>query len=202
MTLIQMVEMESISVNTRLAKAKQALDVENYGDARDQYEILAGIGSKEALLALGYIYERGGKGVERDYSAARYWFERSLNEGKAVRAALALGKFYYLGLGVPVDFVRSYSYLAKVEQSNDAVALLRLGVMFELGKGVPKNIDRARSLYRRSARLKNIFARKNLGVLEVKRGNVLIGLLLWSSAFLQGVTLGLIKRYDSRLQNW
>jgi len=192
----------STSVNSRLTNAKKALAAEDYECAREQYEVLASLGSKEALLALGCIYERGGNGVTRDYATARHWYERSLNEGKSVRAALALGKFYYMGLGVPVDFKKSYSYLAKLENSTDAVALLRLGVMFELGKGVPKDIKRARALYRRSARLKNIFAKKNLGVLEVKRGNILIGLLLWSSALLQGVALGLAKKYDPRLQTW
>ena len=193
---------EPASVSERLRSAKNSLAREDYATARDQYEILAGLGSKEALLALGYIYERGGNGVTKDYSAARYWLERSWSEGRAVKAALALAKFYYLGLGVAIDFDKSFSYLTVLENSNDEVALYRLGVMFELGKGTAKDFDHARVLYRRSFLLGNIYARKQLGVLEVKRGNVVMGLALWISAFLQGVSLGLTKRYDRRLETW
>ena len=73
---------EPASVTDRLRSAKTSLAREDYVAARDQYEILAGLGSKEALLALGYIYERGGNGVTKDYSTARYWLERSWSEGR------------------------------------------------------------------------------------------------------------------------
>lgn len=193
---------QSTSAGSVLAAAKEALAAGDYARAREKYEAIATLGSKEALLALGCIYERGGNGVEKDYDAARYWFERSWFEGKAIHAALALAKFYYLGLGVPVDFERAFSYLASLEHSNNAVALLRLGTMYELGRGVQKDLGHARSLYRRSAQLKNIFARKQLGVLEVKRGNIFIGVPLWMSAFLQGVALGFFKEFDQRLLTW
>ena len=140
--------------------------------------------------------------MDKDFEKARYWYERGVFEGDLLEAALALGKFYYMGMGVPVDYEKAYSYYAKLENTNNAVALLRLGILFELGKGVPKDPQRARDFYRRAAKLKNIFARKNLGVFEVKHGNILWGLVLWSSAIIQGFTLGLLKESDRRLRNW
>lgn len=92
--------------------------------------------------------------------------------------------------------------MASLEQSNSAVALLRLGTMFEFGRGVQKDLGRARTLYRRSAQLKNIFARKQLGVLEVTRGNIFIGIPFGISASLQGVALGFLKEFDERLRTW
>lgn len=197
-----MSETDATSVKALLADAKKALSAGEYAVAKKKYETLAELGSKEALLALGCIFERGGVDVEQDMEMARHWFERAWAEGQLVYAARALARMHYLGEGVPVDFRRSYSYLAPLEDTNNAAALFRLAVMYELGRGVPKDTKHARALYRRSARLNNIYARKNLGVLEVKRGNILIGFAIWGAAALHIISVGIRKKYDPRLLTW
>jgi TPR repeat protein len=193
---------ESTSITLMHADAKNALAIGDYVTAREKYEYLAKLGSKEAILALGVIFERGGAGVAQDYTTARYWFERAWAEGDLVYAARALARFYYMGLGVPINYEKSYSYLARFENTDSAVILLRLGCMYERGEGVPKDLDRARALYRRSAQLKNIHARRQLGLLALKRGNIIVGIPLFISALIHGVILALFKGYDNRLLMW
>jgi TPR repeat protein len=101
--------------------------------------------------------------------------------------------------GGVVDFEKAYFYYSKLESDRHPIALYRLGIMSETGNGTSRDVERARTLYRYAAERKNIYACKNWGVLEVKRGNPL-GLVLWASAFVQGTLLSLIKPHDARLR--
>jgi len=151
-------------------------------------------------LALGYIYERGGQGVNRDFVAARHWFERALVEANSVEAALALGRYYYFGLGVCVDFRKAYLYYSKLEGDQHPVALYRLGIMSEKGKGTLQDVARARNLYQRAAKKGHIYGLKNWAVLEIKRGNIPVGLALWGVAIIRGTWLHMTNPSDARLK--
>ena len=168
--------------------------------ARGLFEVLAATGSKGALLALAKIYERGGTGVSQDLDKARYWYERAFSEANAVNAALWLGHFYCDGRGVAVNYDKAFFYYSKLANSNDPVALLRLGVLYETGRGVEKDLTKARDFYRCAAHLGNLFARKNWGVLEIRRGNWIMGLFQWAWASVQGTPLAFINADDKRLR--
>lgn len=185
---------------TRITEARNALKQGDFVTARAFFKDLADTGSKQALLGLAAIYERGGEGVPQDMAAARYWYERAFNDASLIVAGLALGKMSYLGLGGDVDYEKAFACYSKLEKANNPIALFRLGAMYETGKGVPRDIEQARTLYRRSAKLRNIYARKQWGVLEVKNGNVLLGALLWASALIHGPLLVMMKPYDPRLK--
>lgn len=172
----------------------------DFAMAREMFEVLAATGSKGALLALAKIYERGGTGVCQDLTKARYWYERAFAEASSANAALWLGHFYCDGRGVPIDHKKAFFYYSRLANSNDAVALLRLGVLYESGQGVEKDIAKARDLYRRAAHLGNLFARKNWGVLEIRRGNWLLGLFQWAWASMQGTPLAFINADSKKLR--
>ncbi|HLS02091.1 MAG TPA: hypothetical protein VK054_08960, partial [Beutenbergiaceae bacterium] len=64
---------------------------------------------------------------------------------------------------------------------------------------------RARYYYRQSMRQGNIYARKQLAVLETFRGNLFIGLPLWLSAIMLGTgyaLLAMFKIESPRMRGW
>jgi TPR repeat protein len=184
----------------RIDIAMSALKAGDFSSARAQFEVLASTGSKQALLALGNIYEQGGGGVHKDITAAKHWYERAFSEANSIAAALALGRLHYVGIDGAVDYKKAHFYLSKLENENEPLAHYFLGIMSEMGKGTPCDMGKARIFYRRASASKHIFARKNLGVLEIRRGSVCLGVLLWASAFIQGVWLSLINPYDTRMR--
>ncbi|MHB8404392.1 MAG: tetratricopeptide repeat protein [Gammaproteobacteria bacterium] len=186
----------------QLKEASDALLRGDYASAKNLFEVLAANGSKGALLGLATIYERGGNGVPKDFIKARYWYERALTDAKSVVAALTLGNYYFHGFGVPVDDHKAYFYYSKLENTQEPVALLRLGILYETGRGVEQNIDKARDFYRRATRLGNIFALKNWGVLEIKYGNRILGILLWTWARLIGTPLAFINPDHKKLRTY
>lgn len=186
--------------DTRIAEAQEALNKGDFVTARELFKVLSDTGSKRALLALAIIYERGGNGVPQDYSEARFWYERAYKEGDSVEAILSLGRMYYTGQGVEINFEKAYWFYSKLLNTKQPIGLLRLGVMFALGQGVSQDINRARELFMRSAKLGNIHARKSWGLWELKHGNPILGIFLWGWAILQGVPMALFRTNDKRLR--
>lgn len=184
----------------QLEQANNAFLHGDFTAALKMYDILAANGSKGALLGLAAIYERGGGGVAQDLEKARYWYGIAYAKGKSAKAALALGHIYSLGLGVKIDYEKSFYYYSKLENGRDPIGFLRLGILYESGKGVAQDLQKAREYYRRASKLGSIRARKNWSVLELKRGNLPVGLFLWLWVIAQGVPLALINVKDRRLR--
>lgn len=87
------------ALGTRAAEAQAALEREDWAAAKELCEPLARMGSVRHMLALGRIHDNENDPQLCDYRAARYWYERALNEGLSVEAALGLGRMYYVGRG-------------------------------------------------------------------------------------------------------
>jgi hypothetical protein len=186
--------------DARLDEASEAMLRGDFVKARDLLEILVSMGSKGALLGLAAIYERGGTKVPQDLDKARGLYERALSTAKSSKAALALGNMYYFGLGVQSDFQRAFYYYSKLESSADAVGLLRLGTVYERGQGIQQDPGKARDLYRRSAKLGNIIALKSWGLLELRRGNIFMGVPLWIWAAVRVASIVVSDPKDKRLR--
>lgn len=193
-------DVEDLESSPRLKQAILAESRGDLADAIDIYESLASLGSRLALVNVAMIYEWGRPGVPIDFEAARRWYEKGWSEYRLVECGLALGNFYYHGLGVPIDFKKAFSYYFLLDGTNHPVALLRLGVMYELGQGIDKDLQRARECYRRSAKEGNIFARSNWGSWEMRYGNILLGAILRLSAILERTLLAAISRRSRRLR--
>lgn len=115
-------------------------------------------------------------------------------------AGRALGRMYYSGLGVPTDYARAYRYYSSIEEAGIPAALYRLGCMLERGQGVASDPTGARDFYRRAAKRGHIFAKRRLGVLAVRRGNVLLGIPLLIASVVEGLCLVVRNQYDPRLE--
>ena len=70
--------------------------------AAHDFQDAAALGSVFALTNMGRLYETG-RGVAKDYSEARRWYERAAEKGDA-DAMSYLGGMYHDGEGVPKDY--------------------------------------------------------------------------------------------------
>lgn len=109
---------------------------------------------------LGRLYSEERYG-HLDYAEAARWFERGARalDGEA---EARLGKCFYLGLGVPVDYQKAYHCLVKwalIEGYGCAEALYLLGDMYFHGHYVDRDEVQAYELYQRAERMCDYSAR-------------------------------------------
>ncbi|MGH9438659.1 MAG: tetratricopeptide repeat protein [Terriglobia bacterium] len=172
--------------------ALKAWKNKKYKEAIILYERLANNGSAEAMLILAKFYLGDGSVVTRDPKRSREWAEKALESGWTPEVALFLGHLYYSGECYGPDYKSAYKIYKRFENKNekftldDARGIFRLGVMYELGRGVEKDFQKAEESYRKSAKIGNIHARKNLAVLNLKQGNWIKGYMLWIGAIIRG----------------
>lgn len=102
----------------------------------------AELGSEEALILLGGVYQRGAYGVPADRSAAISQYEAAIEQG-SVDAKLALAK-----LLLATDFTeegqqRSLGLLIEAADNGRLEAANLLGTSFALGRGTTADVDQA-----------------------------------------------------------
>jgi TPR repeat protein/serine/threonine protein kinase len=118
-------------------------------------------GRSEAALALGDIF-RGGQGAMPDYTQARKWYDKSVDDGNA-NAAARIGQMYLFGQGGQRDNVQARQWYEKAAGLGSSFAMNDLGVMYFKGDGVSQSYEKAREWYEKSAGAGNATAMKNLG---------------------------------------
>lgn len=185
------------------ARAYEAHRRGDYIRALELYKDLAALGSDFARYNAAKILLYGWGGAPCNPVKARVWFEQVLGGSSSQLrgyAALNLGIIYESGKGTSVNFDKAFAYYKRLEDSNVAEGLLRLGVMYEKGKGTAVDLYKAMEVYRRAAALHNVFARKCLGVLKVRTGEIVSGYFLWGSAILEALFLMAFKRHSQRLR--
>lgn len=120
----------------RLASAKLFLGQRDYGACIETFNEFAQRGDIASAAALGEIYFRGGRGVVRDYSKARYWLEKVDNFVFSPPAVYKLGLIYYKGLGVKVDYNKAYILFRKLALKRSPHGLVMVGLMHKDQEGV------------------------------------------------------------------
>ena len=158
-------------------------------------------GNKEAYYFSGCIYEEGANGVEQDLGKARFYYEKSVEELGYVEGYLALGRLYFYGIGVNQDYAKAFEYYAVVRaQKDNPIAHLMLGTMHHYGFGVNKDSTKAREYYNKAAIMRNVYAIRNLGILEGEQGHLLRGLAMRVKAGIMAFSIGLRNMKDGRLR--
>lgn len=94
-------------------------------------------GIVDAGYHLGTMYEAG-RGVERDFGAARFWFQRAADHGSA-GAQNGLGVMYRGGEGVPVDYAMARNWFQKAADQGFAEAYFNMAKLYYVGQGVPQD---------------------------------------------------------------
>jgi TPR repeat protein len=102
-------------------------------------------GIPAAQYNLGYYHEIG-KGVERDYTKAAYWYRKAAEHGDS-DAQFAMGKLYKSGQGVEQNAQEAVKWYRKASEGGSAAAQNSLGIMYQSGTGVPHDDVTAYSMY-------------------------------------------------------
>ena len=115
--------------------------------AKDQQALQtqAAQGDAKAQFFLGLLYCNG-RGVPRDYTKAREWFEQAAAQGHA-DAQYNLGVLYDFEKGVRQDFLTARQWYEKAAAQGHAGAQNNLGGLYEFGHGVTKDSVRAYMWY-------------------------------------------------------
>ena len=117
-------------------------------------------GDGQAALLLGNMYLYG-RGVPRDYRAAREWLEVAASQGHA-EALFNLGAIYDKALGVERDVPLAIRWFTLAADQRDPDAQLNLALFYIKGDGVSKDITVAEQWLQRSANNGNSRARRIL----------------------------------------
>lgn len=131
---------------------------------------IAESGDAVASWNIGVILHHGMFGVDRDFSEAARWYERSIEAGSTLAQA-NLGWLYETGNGVERDYERAAEHYQRGANNGDGLAAYNLGLAFAKGLGVPRDLYAAEK-YLREAALRNIEnadEELNIIVAEIRR---------------------------------
>ena len=110
---------------------------------------LAENGDSRAQANLGVRYFHG-RGVEKDYAKARFWYLKAAEQGET-SAQTNLGFIYFNGYGVPKDLAEAAKWLRAAAEQGQREAQYNLGMLYENGSGVPRDYSEAAKWYQRAA---------------------------------------------------
>jgi TPR repeat protein len=198
----KIVDLPASRERRRMESAIQAYMEGDYTGALSQFKNLINEGCNEAYSYVGNIYESGGQGVEADIDKAIFYYQKSIEECGDVEAYLGLGRIYFYGKGSNAEYQKAFEYYSLVAQeSGRPIAYLMLGRMYHSGKGVDRNLSKAKECYEIASAKGNVFAIKNLGLLEIETGHYLRGMFLRAKAVLKGFFVALKDTQDSKLRS-
>lgn len=163
-------DQEVFSEATHLYEAGQ------YVEAASRYKDLAEKNYLDAQVFLGWMYSEG-IGYVQSRDSALFWFK------KAAALNSAEGMFYCGRLleedGQSED---AFEYIRLSAGKGYPPALCRLGLMYLIGRGVAANNDYAMQYLRRAADQGNVFAKRELAVVQMKHA---LNLLTWAQGGLR-----------------
>ena len=134
------------------------------GAAIVQYRKAAQRGYTLAQNALGYIYDRGERGVPKNEKLADDWYRKAAEGGFAPAQAI-LGSMYADGRGVAKDAKQAAVWYRKSAEQGYPLAQTLLGGMYFSGEGIPKNIEQAFFWLRKAAEQGHASAQAVLGAM-------------------------------------
>ncbi len=109
------------------------------------------------------MYDNG-KGVERDYEQARFWFQKTAEQGHA-SAQTYLAVMHEYGHGVTKNYKKAIEWYKKAAEQGHVTAQNNLAVMYNSGKGTQQDFALAEELYLKAATQDLSQAQYNLGSL-------------------------------------
>lgn len=98
-----------------------------------------------------------------DHAAAAAEFERLAEQGDK-KAQANLGYMYYVGEGVPQDYVKAVKWYKKAAILGDRDSQYNLAVAYAFGEGVKQDYKEAFQWYRRAAEQEHAVAQYSLGI--------------------------------------
>lgn len=142
--------------------AEEALSKGNVAEALSAFADAAVGGYAPAAYRAGRMLDKG-EGCEADAASAVRMYARFPDD---MGCAFRLGIAYYLGRGVPRDYVKARGFFEASAGKGCAKAMFNLGVMFENGFGAERDPERAMKNYLQAADLGNAKAMYNVGTMH------------------------------------
>ncbi|MBH1971825.1 sel1 repeat family protein [Moraxellaceae bacterium AER2_44_116] len=113
----------------------------DYVSALREFNSSARLGNVAAQYNLGFMYAKG-RGVEKNYSEAFFWFLRAAKNGDS-ESQYHLAGMYENGLGVAQDYYQAAKWYRKAAEQGEAHAQLTLGGLYGIGLGAPQSYKQA-----------------------------------------------------------
>jgi len=132
-------------------------------DARRSLEKAANAGDTNAMVNLGFMYERG-NGIPRNLAEAINWYGKAANAGNTY-GMRNLGTLYRDGIGVAKNITEARRWFEKAIAGGNAEALNSLGLLYQTGIDGPPNYTEARKLFEKAVSAGNSDAMNSLGFL-------------------------------------
>ena len=105
--------------------------------------------------------KKGTYGVEKNYTEALNWYEKSAKQETA-EAQYRIGLMYNNGYGVEKNYTEAAIWYEKSAKQGYASAQNNLGYLYQYGRGVPEDKTKAKDLYLKAANAGNNAAMSNL----------------------------------------
>lgn len=161
---------------------------QDYKEAAKWYKQSALGGDAAGQYALGLIYESGSRGVDKNVTEAKLWYQKSAEQGyeEAIERLKVLsgtttsstsGKTYKEYEKMADEFYDKKNYTEALKYyklsapGNDGGVLNRLGYMYSAGVGVDVDVTEAVKWFRKSAEQGYMIGQYNMGLMyELGRG--------------------------------
>jgi TPR repeat protein len=167
---------------------QRAICLINQGDARGAIYALRALatdGELSALREIARIYQVGGNGVPPSPEKAEHWYRKSIDQADDAYSCLGLATLYRSdALGSP-NYEYSLHYLQLAEKNALPEVYFLLGKHYGLGQGIPVDYEKAVNYYRLASEGGNLVAKKNLAILQIKRGKTISGSIAWLRSVLR-----------------
>lgn len=152
----------------RYTSAVEAFRRGAFASCIDAFLELSERGNACATLYAATIFDRGGRGVDRNWERARALYKQSLGQAYLPGSALGLAMMYYQGRGGDVDYRESARCFRMLH--GNAFAEIMLGVMSLEGHGCIKSEVDALSHFDRAWSLGHPLGLKNASIVRFKHG--------------------------------
>lgn len=161
---------------------------QDYKEAAKWYKQSALGGDAAGQYALGLIYESGRRGVDKNVTEAKLWYQKSADQGheeaierlkvlSGTTTASTSGKTYKEYEKIADEFYNKKNYTEALKYyklsapGNDGGVFNRLGYMYSEGVGVDVDVTEAAKWFRKSAEQGYMIGQYNIGLMyELGRG--------------------------------
>ncbi|MCT7313309.1 sel1 repeat family protein [Ralstonia sp. CHL-2022] len=174
------------SVAELLTTASMLCKRGDYSKAYEIYYKLAQSGHAESQVFLGWMYSQG-KGIRASQEEAEHWYTR------AAKLRSASGAFYLGGLLARQGrFNDAITWYKKSANAGYSPSQFRLGVAYLEGRGVPQDLEMAVHYLEAAKRNGNVFAWRQLAVLDIKGRRGMMRRIIGSIDFLTMFSYGVV----------
>jgi TPR repeat protein len=121
------------------------------------------IGESECYI--GWIYENGGYGIEKDAKLAFQWMLRSAEQNYD-KGLFGIGRYYRDGIGTSIDYLAAIEWWKKASRHHESNgdADTNIGLAYTMGNGVEKDEKEAAKWYLKGAHRGHAIAQYNLSI--------------------------------------